>query len=113
MKIIHAEISHCIASISRISFRETKYPSRWKVGRVTTLFKSGVREDCENYRHYRLLTMLSIPSKITKSVICEYSDQHLQLVLQQNQWGYRKGLSSESLSLYLTEMWKLFTKRAK
>ena len=27
--------------------------------------------------------------------------------MQRNQWGCRKGLSSESLLLYLTEMWKL------
>ena len=30
------------------------------------------------------LTMLSIPSKITESVICEFLDQHLGLVLQEN-----------------------------
>ena len=63
-----------------------------------------VREDCGNYRP---LTMLSIPSKVTESVACESLDPHMQLVLQQNQWGYRKGLSSKSLLLYLTEMWKL------
>ena len=60
---------------------------------------------CANYRP---LTLLSIPSKKKKeSVICESFDSHLRCVLQRNQWGYRKGLSSESLSLYLTEMWKL------
>ena len=26
--------------------------------------------------------------------------------MQRNQWGYQKGLSSVSLLLYLTEMWK-------
>lgn len=64
MKMVHAEISYCIANISRMSFKETKYPSQWKVGKVTALFKSGKREDCGNYRP---LTMLSIPSKITES----------------------------------------------
>ena len=50
--------------------------------------------------------MLSIPSKITESIICDTIDPHLNEVLQKNQWGYRKGLSSESLLLYLTETWK-------
>ena len=50
--------------------------------------------------------MLNIPSKITESVVCETLDKHLENVIQGNQWGYRKGLSTESLLLYLTETWK-------
>ena len=52
------------------------------------------------------LHMLNIPSKITESVVCETLDKHLENVIQENQWGYRKGLSTESLLLYLTETWK-------
>ena len=50
--------------------------------------------------------MLNIPSKITESVACETLKKHLENVIQENQWGYRKGLSTESLLLYLTETWK-------
>ena len=50
--------------------------------------------------------MLNIPSKITESVACETLDKHLENVIQENQWRYRKGLSTESLLLYLTETWK-------
>ena len=32
---------------------------------------------------------------------------HLSNVLPKNQWGYRKGVSTESLLLYLTETWKI------
>ena len=88
MKMVHSEFSHCIANISRMSLRETTYPSKWKVGKVTTLFKSGERDVCANYRP---LTLLSIPSKITESVICEALDPHLRCVLQRNQWGLQKG----------------------
>ena len=56
--------------------------------------------------NYRPLTMLNIPSKITESVACETLDKHLENVIHENQWGYRKGLSTESVLLYLTELGK-------
>ena len=46
-------------------------------------------------------------SNITESVICDNIDNDLSNVLQKNQWGYRKGVSTESLLLYLTETWKI------
>ena len=49
--------------------------------------------------NYRPLTMLNIPSKITESVVCETLDKHLENVIQENQWGYRKGLSTNYISL--------------
>lgn len=49
--------------------------------------------------------MLSIPSKVVETVLCDTIDPHLNKVLHDNQWGYRKGVSSESLLLYLTETW--------
>ena len=103
MQIIAREISYSIANMSRMSYDEGKYPQDWKIGKVKVLHKSGDKDNCGNYRP---LTMLSIPSKITESIICDTIDPHLNEVLQKNQWGYRKGLSSESLLLYLTETWK-------
>ena len=41
--------------------------------------------------------MLNIPSKIAKSALCDTIDLNLNDVLHQNQLGYRKGISSESL----------------
>ena len=50
--------------------------------------------------------MECIPSKMTESVICDSIDDHLDKVIQRNQWGFRKGFSTNSLWLYITEMWK-------
>ena len=66
--------------------------------------KRGSKDDCSNYR---LLTLLSIPSKITESVICDNIDPHLIKVLHRNQWRYKKGLSTEALLIYLSETWQL------
>jgi len=104
MKLVAEEFSPCVANLSRLSYAAGFYPSQWKIGKVKVLWKSGSREDCSNYRP---LTLLSIPSKITESVICDNIDPHLGKVLHKNQWGYKKGLSTESLLIYLSETWKL------
>ncbi|KAL9972248.1 hypothetical protein ACROYT_G018519 [Oculina patagonica] len=104
MKIVGDEFSPCIANLSRLSYWSGSYPSQWKIGKVKVLWKSGNKEDCSNYRP---ITLLSIPSKITESVICDNIDSHLKTVLQKNHWGYRKGVSTESLLLYLSETWKI------
>ena len=57
--------------------------------------------------------MLSIPSKITKGAICETLNKHLEKNIQKNQWGFRKGLSTESLLLYLIETWKHYIEKGK
>ena len=42
-------------------------PLQWKIGKVKVLWKSGSKDDCSP------LTLLSIPSEITVSVICNLS----------------------------------------
>lgn len=103
MKIVSKDFSHCIAGISNMNYAEGKYPRQWKVGKVKVLHKLGDSTYCGNYRP---LTILSTPSKIAESVLCDNIDSHLNEVLHQNQWSYRKGISSELLLVYLTETWK-------
>ena len=43
---------------------------------------------------------------MTESVICDGIDDQLDKVIQRNQWGFRKGFSTNSLLLYITKMWK-------
>ena len=110
MKIVGDEVSYGFASITRSGIAEGKYPGQWKTGKVKNIFKKGKKDLCDSYRP---LTMLSIPSKITEGVICETLDKHLEKTTQKNQWGFRKGLSTESLLLYLTETWKHYIEKSK
>ena len=52
--------------------------------------------------------MLNLNSKILESIVCDSIDKHLSStgILHLNQWGFKKGISTESLLLYLTETWK-------
>ena len=97
VKIVAAEFGPCFAKFNRLSYRRGCYPFQWTMGKVKVLWKSASKEDCSNYWP---ITLLSIPSKITKSVICDNIERHLRQVLERNQWGCRKGVSTEAL-LYL------------
>ena len=68
-------------------------------------FKKGIKSDRTSYRP---LTMLNLNSKILESVVCDSLDNHLseEEILHPNQWGFKKGISTESLLLNLTEKWK-------
>lgn len=71
MRIVYVEISYCLVNISKMSFKEVKYFSKWKVGKVKIFFKIGVREECGIYR---FLVMLSIFSKIIKLLYVNFLD---------------------------------------
>ena len=92
-------------SIFKNSLQRGIFPSNWKTGEVVPVFKKGIKSDCANYRP---LTMLNLNSKILESVVCDSLDHHLGTneLIHPNQWGFKKGLSTESLLLYLTETWK-------
>ena len=52
--------------------------------------------------------MLNLNSKILEDIVCDSLDSHLGIndLIHPNQWGFKKGVSTESLLLYLTETWK-------
>jgi len=92
-------------SIFKNGIQRGIFPSNWKTGEVVPVFKKGIKSDCANYRP---LTMLNLNSKILESVVCDSLDHHLGTneLIHPNQWGFKKGVSTESLLLYLTETWK-------
>ena len=100
MKIVSKEIAYGISNLSKMSYEQANIQVSGRLVKLKYLDKSGNSADCGNYRP---LIMLSIPSKVAESDLCDTIDPHLNEVLHDNQWGYRKGISSESLPLYLTE----------
>ena len=68
-------------------------------------FKKGSQLDPANYRP---LSMLSLPGKVLESQFCRVLDEHLQThnLYSNNQWGFRKGRSTETLLISMTERWR-------
>ena len=92
-------------SIFKNSIQCGIFPSIWKTGEAVPVHKKGVKSDCANYRP---LTMLNLNSNILEDIVCDSLDSHLGTngLIHPNQWGFKKGVSTESLLLYLTETWK-------
>ena len=89
----------------RLLTRPSKHIEREETGEVVPVLKKGIKSDCANYRP---LTMLNLNNKILESIVCDSLDCHLGTneLIHSNQWGFKKGVSTESLPLYLTETWK-------
>ena len=81
MKIVAKQICYNVAHRRKMSNDEGKYPTQWKIGKVKLLHKGSDNGECGNYRP---LTMLTIPSKITESIICDTIDPHLNEMLQKH-----------------------------
>eukprot|EP00794_Sanderia_malayensis_P000634 gene634-1302_t len=105
VKELCGEFSLGLKEVLTKSISTCKYPSLWKTSKVTAVFKKGATKERENYRP---ISLLSIPSKIYETIISENLDKHIENynLSTQNQWGFKKGLNTESTLLYLTETWK-------
>lgn len=81
-----------------------KFPVKWKIAKVTGIFKKGSKKECSNYRP---ISLLCIPSKIVEHLLATQIKEHLaQFKLQnEHQWGFRSGRSTEDLLLHQTETW--------
>ena len=87
------------------SLKSSRFPSKWKLARVAAIFKKGNPLDPANYRP---LSMLSLPGKLLESQFCRVLDEHLQThnLYSNNQRGFRKGRSTETLLISMTERWR-------
>ena len=92
-------------TVFRHSLLNSTVPSQWKVSRMLTTHKKGNKTDRGNYRP---LQMLRLPSKLLERLVCEAADSFTTdtVHLNDNQWGFRRGRSSEEFLIYLTETWK-------
>ena len=77
-------------------------PAEWKDARETPIFKSGARNDVNNYQ---LISVLSLVSKIMERAIQEqflaFLTEHDLLLFYQS--GFQKKHSTETAIVYLTD----------
>ena len=94
-----------LTSVFKQNVKACKPPDQWKIARVSAAFQKGWEEDRTCYRP---LSMLSIPSKLMESCVASNITNHvvMQNLLDNRQWAYRKGKSTEHLLIHLTERWR-------
>lgn len=88
-------ITPSITKLLNRSILTGKFPKLWKCSKITALFKSGDRSNASNYRPISILPTLS---KILEKAVHSQLYQHLVInnLLTRKQFGFRKGLSTES-----------------
>eukprot|EP00733_Pompholyxophrys_punicea_P000120 Pompholyxophrys_punicea_v1_NODE_18_length_5920_cov_44.741176.p2 type:complete len:454 gc:universal NODE_18_length_5920_cov_44.741176:4094-5455(+) len=85
-----------------LSLESSTFPDLLKIARVVPIYKKGARTDASNYRPISILPLIS-------KLFEKYVDEHLRLHLDannlwnQNQFGFRKGMSTLYALLRLVE----------
>ena len=105
VKDLSEEFSLELKAVVCKSILKSKYPSIWKIGKVTAVFRKGATKERGNYRP---ISLISLPSKIYEPIISETLDKHITNfnLSTKNQWVFKMGLNTESTLLYLKETWK-------
>ena len=100
LKYVGMSIAPSLTSLFKQSVEACKPPDQWKIARVSAAFKKGREEDRTCYRP---LSMLSITSKLMESCVASNITNHVvtQNLLDNRQWAYRKGKSTEQLLIHL------------
>ena len=102
LKLCTNQTSKPLAFIFNKSISVGIFPERLKYANVISLYKKGVLAVMDNYRPISLLPLFS--KILEKAMYCRLN-QHLQVhkLLATEQYGFRKGLSTEHATSTLTD----------
>ena len=89
-----------VAKVLNRSIAHSRYPSRWKMGQVTPLFKKDEELDKRNYRP---VTVLPCLKNTFERLLSVQIDDFYQGLLSDFVSAYRKGHSCETALVKLTE----------
>ncbi|CAH8497539.1 unnamed protein product, partial [Schistosoma bovis] len=86
------------------SLSRGKLPENWKLAHITPIFKGGRRNEPSSYRP---VALLSLPSKLMESLICDGSNDYLLSLnfFSPQQHGFRKGYSCITNLLTAVDRW--------
>ena len=103
-KIAPNVLTPSITYIINKSIESGVFPCTWKNAKVNPIFKTGDKDNVNNYRPISILPTLSnIIEKWTASKLMSYLDKYK--LLHKNQSGFRKNHSTESALILMTDTW--------
>lgn len=98
VKTVKYEISSIISKLVNLSFISGIIPEKMKIAKVKPIYKSGSKDDMENYRP---ISLLPIISKIMEKTMNKRLHDYLEATkyLYKHQYGFRKSCDTESAVL--------------
>ena len=95
-------IADCVTHLINLSFETGEVPSEWKQAKVVPLFKSGNKDDLDNYRPISILPILS---KILEKAVFHQLHSFLSenSLLSPYQSGFRANHSTQLAVTFLTD----------
>ena len=100
IKHVKHEILPLLTRIINCSISSGIFPSLWNSGRIIPVPKSGSKTNIENYRP---ICLSSVLGKIVESVIRDKFLMHLDKLLPENMYGFRKSKSTQDAVVHLTD----------
>ena len=86
------------------SSRLGTFPDRWKIARITPIYKSGAKDDTNNYRPISILSVLSkLYEKIAHDQLIDFLQSNKKLT--QNQFAFRKLHSTITSLIGVSDHW--------
>jgi len=94
-------VAYYLTVIINTSLVTGEFPSLWKHGIITPVFKSGDKDEVNNYRP---ITILPILSKVLEKIVADQLTTFLEThdLLSITQHGFRSKLSTETALLQIT-----------
>ena len=95
-------IAPSLAILFNRSLTSGFFPSSWKIGRVTALYKQGDRTNVNNYRP---ITILPIISKLLERAVHDQLYKYLiaKQILAKEQFGFRAKKSTDAALIHFTD----------
>ena len=102
LKLAAPIVCHPLAYICNLSLFTSHFPSKWKVAKVTPIYKDGDKSDVSNYRP---ISVLPILSKILERVVHDQLYEYLtrKNILHPCQSGFRSNHSTNTTLIDVTE----------
>lgn len=91
-----------ITQLSVLVFKQGTFPRLLKQSIIHPIFKSGDRDDINNYRPISILPVISkILEKLINKRLIAYLNKYG--ILSKSQYGFREGISTEDVIMDLTK----------